>query len=115
MTHSMTKYYRQVIGVNTGNETLDETIYNYLVHGIPPGSFTTAVLENNLYEAICRADHVNKENIVEIVKEIGMHMPLLAWGSPDKVKLWLKDEDNRRSNYSAWMQEAATMAKMADQ
>ena len=112
MTEEMNKYIAEIVGVDTGHSTLNEAIFNYLVYGIPPGGFTTSLLENNLYEAICRADHWNKENIVYVVKEVGMNMPLLAWGSPERVRLWLKDEDNRRTEYSEQVLEQATMMKL---
>lgn len=39
----------------------------YLNNGIMPGSFMTAVLENNLKEAIGRADMTNRSNLHNIV------------------------------------------------
>lgn len=68
----------------------------YLNHGIMPGSFMTAVLENNLKEAIGRADSDNSANLKNIVGYIYNHLPSHSWGSPEKVK-----------NYLASLEEAA--------
>lgn len=110
----MKKYLRQLTKIETGNDYLDESIYDYLIYGLPPGSFTKAVLENNLLGAVNSADHFNAENLVHIVRQISYSMPLVAWGSPEKVKAWLSDEDGRRTQYSDDILERATMLKLED-
>ena len=56
--------------------------------GKPVGGFVTAVLENNLVQAICYADEDNLRDIVEITKWVYQEMPGGAWGSPSKVRGW---------------------------
>lgn len=63
-------------------------IERYIVQGIPPGSFLTAVLSNDLKEAVARADHENQESLVNWVKFLYNHVPGAAWGSPEKVTAW---------------------------
>ncbi len=62
----------------------------YLNNGIMPGSFMTAVLENNLKEAIGRADVTNRSNLHNIVGYIYNHLPSNSWGSAEKVSDYLK-------------------------
>jgi len=54
------------------------------------GDFLTAVLENNLMEAVGRADHINKQLLPEICMYVYNEMPSTCHGSPEKVKLWLE-------------------------
>ena len=63
-----------------------ETIDNYVEKGWEPGGFVRACLENNLKEAIGRADPGNLRDIKEIVGYIYMHIPAKVWGSPAKVE-----------------------------
>jgi len=71
--------------------TLDG-IKRYVEDRIPPGGFLTAVLENNLKESFARADDENLVTIFELVSYIYNRIPFICWGSPEKVKKWLKRE-----------------------
>jgi hypothetical protein len=62
----------------------------YLNHGIMPGSFLTAVLENNLCEAFGRADSFNSATLKHIVGYVYNHLPSNSWGSREKVQEYLK-------------------------
>lgn len=70
----------------------------YLNHGIMPGSFMTAVLENNLVEAFGRADIHNSSNLKNIVGYIYNHLPSNSWGSPSKVTDYIKSLDNSNTD-----------------
>jgi len=85
--------------INTGNNLLDEAIENYLIHGYMPGGFLTSVLANDLYMAVGRADHWNKDRLPQIVNEVLYKMPSVSWGSYAAVNDWCKDKDHRRSYY----------------
>lgn len=67
-----------------------ESLDRYINHGIPCGSFLTACLENNLREAVGRADMQNLANLKNIVGYLYNEIPTTAWGSQEKVKAWLK-------------------------
>ena len=69
--------------------TLDD-LNRYVEHRVPTGGFLTAVLENNLLEAVGRAGHDNIRDLVEIVSHVYNNMPSSCWGSPAKVKAWLE-------------------------
>ena len=52
-----------------------------------------AVLENNLTEALGRADDRNQRAIKEIVSFIYNCLPRNCWGSREKVEKWLAREE----------------------
>lgn len=53
-----------------------------------PGSFLTAVLENNLKEAVARADEESLDALPHIVAWLYDRAPNVAWGSPKHVHDW---------------------------
>lgn len=77
-------------------EDLYGALERYLNHGIMPGSFLTAVLENNLSEAFGRADICNEANMKNIVGYIYNNIPSYAWGSKEKVKQYLLTLNERK-------------------
>ena len=63
----------------------------YIEHGIRPGSFLCAVLENNLTGAFGHADSTNRPLIATVYVEwLHWEIPAPAWGSPAKVALWIE-------------------------
>lgn len=56
------------------------------------GHFVSAVLENNLKEAVHRGDDVNLENLIDIVKYCFNNIPAGCWGSLEKVQKWRSHE-----------------------
>ena len=66
-----------------------EGLRRYADHGIPPGDFLRAVLENNLMEAVGRADYENRLYLYEICDYIYNEMPFNCHGSPENVRAWL--------------------------
>jgi hypothetical protein len=73
-------------------DTLPQGLQNGMVmwieHGVYPGSFLTAVLANNLTEAVFCADQFNYPRLREIVSWIHEHAPVLCYGDPDRMFLW---------------------------
>lgn len=66
-----------------------ESINNYVTKGWEPGSFVTAVMENNLMEALGQADMGNRLAIFEICEYVYNDTPATCHGSPEKVREWL--------------------------
>jgi hypothetical protein len=66
-----------------------EAIQRYVEHGLQPGHFLLAVLQNDLYGACARADLVNRHRIFEIVQYLYNEVPSACWGSKEKVAAWL--------------------------
>jgi hypothetical protein len=66
-----------------------ETLANYIVFGMPPGGFMTAVLANDLVGAFGRADMYNVDRMQWYAKAIYNSIPSQAWGSYGKVQQWI--------------------------
>ena len=66
------------------------SLKRYVEHKVPTGSFLQAVLENNLKEAFERADDINRYKMFEIFSYCYNKIPAISWGSPERVKNWLK-------------------------
>lgn len=70
-----------------------EGLIRYRDKRIKPGSFMTAVLENDLIEAAARADVYHRRRLFEIVEWCTWNLPAQCWGSPKAVKDWLEKRD----------------------
>jgi hypothetical protein len=64
-------------------------IEQYIEHGYQPGSFLTAVLNNDLTQAIGQADENSTACLVDIVKYLYNEAPGPCWGTPERVKAWI--------------------------
>ena len=71
-------------------EGLQDGMRRYVEDSISPGSFLRAVLENNLFSAVFRADDNNIKHLTEIVRWVYWEIPMLAWGSPEDVDAWIE-------------------------
>jgi hypothetical protein len=76
--------------VITPNETLcpahlRESLNAYVLQGRETGGFLRAVLENNLMEAIGRADHANLALLPHIVAYVYNNVPTNVYGSKEAV------------------------------
>ncbi len=76
-----------------------ETLLSYVQHGLRPGSFTYAVLCNNLYQAASRADALNGNRLREIAAFVHNELPCSCHGSVEVVEAWLDDVDGIRTNF----------------
>jgi len=66
------------------------SLTRYVEHGIPPGSFLCAVLENNLVRSVGRADRENLAALPEIVKYVYNEIPSNAWGNSKSVSDYIE-------------------------
>ena len=71
-----------------------ETLKSYVEDRCPTGGFLHAVLSNDLTEACARADMRNQARLPEIVTYIYNNLPMICWGSPEKVEKWLAGTEN---------------------
>ena len=62
----------------------------YVEEGYDPGGFVTAVLCNNLIDAVSRADSVNINHLRDITMFVYNRMPGGSWGSKEKMAAWVK-------------------------
>jgi len=76
-----------------------DTVYNVPDHVRPalelwiregrmPGDFLRSVLENDLRNAVMRADHVNAQHLKDIIDFLNMEAPSPCWGSRENVLAW---------------------------
>ncbi len=65
-------------------------IERYINKGILPGPFLTAVLENNLKEAVGQADDENLNNLSAYCGYLYNEAPANCYGSPKLVQKWVK-------------------------
>ena len=61
----------------------------YINEGIPPGSFMTALLCNDLRLACQCADSINRYRIFDFVSCFVNEIPMASWGSEEKFSDWI--------------------------
>jgi hypothetical protein len=71
---------------------LHSALVNYVINHKRPGEFLTAVLENNLVDAMRRADDESRESLYHIVGFLVWEVPGACWGSPERVHRWLSQK-----------------------
>jgi hypothetical protein len=76
-------------------ENLRGGMRRYIEHGIKPGDFLTAVLEDSLTRAFGQADSRNQARMFEIASWMYNECPPL-WGSAQKVKDWIDAKAKER-------------------
>lgn len=80
--------YSDAVANNVPDITADG-IANWVVYGVHPGGFLTAVLQNKLMETIQRADSTNFSHIYDIVNFIYNKIPIGCWGSEERMEFWV--------------------------
>lgn len=69
---------------------IKESLDAYWNTGRPTGDFLKAVLSNDLFDAVGRADHENIRDLKEIVSYIYNELPQNAHGSKDNVRYYIE-------------------------
>ena len=69
-------------------EDIKEALDAYANHGHSLGHFLTAVVENDLMEAMARADSYNRATLFQICSYIWNELPSSCHGSPEEVQAW---------------------------
>lgn len=70
------------------DETKD-SIDRYVKHGIPTGGFLEACIENDLSEAVARADFKNMRALPAIVAYLYNECPCNCWGRAGVFGEWI--------------------------
>lgn len=70
-------------------EHMMSAIQRYIQQGIPPGNFLTAVITNDLAEAVGRADDENIGQLPAYVAYLYNEAPAECWGSSEKMQHWI--------------------------
>lgn len=68
---------------------LQDGLRRYIVHGRPPGHFLEAVLANDLFEAVSRADDASLAGLVPLVKYLYNHAPSGCHGNRRALTDWI--------------------------
>jgi hypothetical protein len=80
--------YRNPSAISALPAHMHGAMLRWIEHGIYPGGFLTAVLENDLRAAVARADMVNATRLPDYVRYLYNDAPSGCWGSPAKVRAW---------------------------
>lgn len=72
-------------------DEVNASLARYAEHRIDPGGFLSAVLANDLYTALGRADEVSLANLVPIAQAVD-RLPRACRGSHAAVRMWLANE-----------------------
>lgn len=87
------------------NELIPEHMHGalkrYIDDGILPGGFLSAVLQNNLKEAVGRADHLNMDKLPDYIRFLYNFAPSPCWGSEEKVSAWIEMHEHRMKSNSS--------------
>ena len=65
-------------------------IFRYLTNGVSPGGFLTAVICNNLHDAVRKADDVNIDLLPAYVNFFHNNAPVACWRSRSAFDGWMK-------------------------
>ncbi len=71
-------------------EHIRDGMKRYVEHGIQPGGFLCAVLENNFLEAFVRADSINTARMADIAAFVYSELPRECHGSQHKMTCWIE-------------------------
>jgi hypothetical protein len=69
---------------------LKDSIDAYVREGRPVGNFLRSCIENNLLDAVARADPDNHTALIAVVGYLSNMCPERCWGSIEKYDLWLE-------------------------
>ena len=70
---------------------VQEDLDRYIEYGIMPGHFLQAVIRNDLFDAMARADDTHAEALKDIVTYLVNEAPIGCLGSRDALLDWVHD------------------------
>ena len=72
---------------------MHEGIIGYYENGWKPGSFLSAIINNDLKEAFTHADDTNKHCIKNYIMWFYAYAPSGTWGYPNAVDIWINSKE----------------------
>lgn len=75
--------------------TMFEGVEDYINEGVMPGRFLTELFSNHLTGAFAQADINNRKCMFLWATFLHNHVPAPCWGSPEKMKAWKAERQNR--------------------
>ena len=76
--------------------TLRAGIVRYLFDGVRPGHFLEAVISNDLFGAMGRADENSRAGLFAICGFFYNEVPAPCFGSPAKMEVWLERSESSK-------------------
>jgi len=76
-----------------------EGIVDYLMDGQPPGDFLKAVIDNDLFEAVGRADSTNMHHLNDYASFFWSHAPHGSYGYPGAAVARVKEFEEKRKEF----------------
>jgi hypothetical protein len=70
-------------------EHMIDGVRHYIENGIEPGSFLSAVLQNDLRQAVECADEININRLPDYIRFFYNHAPYGSWGSVEAFNAWI--------------------------
>ncbi len=93
--------YRDLLESSEVPPTLHNGLVLYLTQGIRPGSFLTAVLSNQLVQAVNAGDESSLAALVPLVRWLYMAAPALSWSSESNMQAWIQMNRRQRGSTAA--------------
>lgn len=81
------------------SEDFKGSMERYLLQGLAPGGFATAMLACDWERALYNADTHNRTVFWAIAMWIRERLPGGSWGSYEAVDAWCRDQDSRRTEF----------------
>ena len=78
-----------------------EALQRYFEYGLPPGSFLSSVLRNDLMGALTTADEYNKEALADICSLIHWEFPTTIYGSEYNMLAHMSQKLSEREKANA--------------
>ena len=98
-------------GLSDQNE---EALEQYILDGLPPGSFYGALMAGDLYTAAIKSDHWNKALLGPLSQWILHNAPKECYGSYEVVQEWLDDNNGIRTKFVETISKKQMWEKLND-
>ena len=93
-------------GMYPFSEDFKDSMEHYLINGLEPGGFATAMLAGDLERALYNADTYNRQVFWAIAMWVRETCPPQATGSYEAVEAWCANKDGRRDRYKDELEKA---------
>jgi hypothetical protein len=70
---------------------------DYIERGIPVGGFLHAVLSNNLFDAVNKADSQNLPVLKDLTNWVSTQAPTGSWGAEALVLRWIQEHPAKKT------------------
>lgn len=96
------------------SEDFKGSMQRYLLQGLEPGGFATAMLAHDMERALYNADTHNRTVFWAVAMWIRERVPAQAQGSYEAVAAWCRDQDGCRTEYQREYEREQTWLTLVD-